>query len=215
MSSDATAIATTTSPAAPAATSTDSTDTNTIPTTTNDCLQDISLSAPSSLAESIQSSQSQQPLSCETHNNHDGFARNNITATSNSSSDCNDININSTKHDDSDTTDKAKTNSSYELKDETIYRLVDHSVGAIALDCGYQVAHQSSLDILTDVCCDYFKKISSLLRIAHDTEDWRDSESDFVDSLERVFHQINIPSAANLHQFICKMEAFKKHQQNA
>lgn len=101
---------------------------------------------------------------------------------------------------------------SYNIKDETVYKLVDHSVGAIALECGYHMAHQSSLDILTDVCCDYFKKIATLLRIAHDTEEWRDSESDFVDSLERVFHQINIPSAANLHQFICKMEAFKKHQ---
>lgn len=100
----------------------------------------------------------------------------------------------------------------YSLKDETIYKLIDHSVGAIALECGYHIAHQSSLDILTDVCCDYLKKIATSLRIACDTEDWRDSDSDFVDSLERVFHQINIPSAANLHQFVCKMEAIKKHQ---
>lgn len=99
-----------------------------------------------------------------------------------------------------------------QLKNETIYKLVDHSVGAIALECGYSITHQSSLDILTEVCCDYLKRISTLLRTAHDTEEWRDSNSDFVDSLERVFHQVNIPSAANLHQFVCKMQAIKKHQ---
>lgn len=100
----------------------------------------------------------------------------------------------------------------YKLKNETIYKLVDHSVGAIALECGYHIAHQSSLDILTDVCCDYFKRIATLLRTAYDTEEWRDVDSDFVDSLERVFHQINIPSAANLHQFVCKMQAIRRHQ---
>lgn len=105
-----------------------------------------------------------------------------------------------------------EANKYYALKDETIYRLVDHSVGNIALECGYHMAHQSSLDILTDVCCDYFKKIATLFRTSYDTEDLRDSNSDFVDSLERVFHQINIPSAANLHQFICKMQAIKRHQ---
>lgn len=105
-----------------------------------------------------------------------------------------------------------ETNNYCALKDETIFKLVDHSVGNIALECGYHVAHQSSLDILTDVCCDYFRKIATLFRTAHDTEDLRDSDSDFVDSLERVFHQVNIPSAANLHQFICKMEAIKRHQ---
>lgn len=105
-----------------------------------------------------------------------------------------------------------ETNKYYALKDETIYKLVDHSVGNIALECGYHVAHQSSLDILTDVCFDYCKKLATLFRTAHDTEDLRDSDSDFVDSLERVFHQVNIPSAANLHQFICKMQAIKRHQ---
>jgi len=100
----------------------------------------------------------------------------------------------------------------YRLKNETVYRVVDHAVGAIALECGYQVAHQSSLDILTDICCDYMKKVATLLRTAHETEDSRDTNSDFVDSLERVFHQINIPSAANLHQFVCKMQAIRRHQ---
>lgn len=103
-------------------------------------------------------------------------------------------------------------NKKCKLKKETIYKLVDHSVGAIAFECGYHIAQETSLDILTDVCCDYIKKIATLLRSAQDTEDWRDGESDFVDSLERVFHQINIPSAANLHQFICRMEAIKKHK---
>lgn len=100
----------------------------------------------------------------------------------------------------------------YSLKTETIYKLVDHSVGAIALECGYHIAHQCSLDILNDVCCDYLKRIATLLRTACDTEECRDSESDFVDSLERVFHQMSIPSAANLHQFICKMQAIRRHQ---
>lgn len=97
---------------------------------------------------------------------------------------------------------------------DTVNRLLSHSIGVIALDCGYHQAHQASLDILSDVCCDYIKKISSLLRVAVDTEDLRDPENDFVDSLERVFHQINIPSAANLHQFVCKMEAIKRHRDN-
>lgn len=99
------------------------------------------------------------------------------------------------------------------FKNETIYKLVDQSVGVIALDCGYHTAHQSSLDILTDVCCDYLSKIGTMLRTAYDTEEWRDSDSDFVDSLERVFHHVNTPSAANLHQFICKIQAIKRHQQ--
>lgn len=101
----------------------------------------------------------------------------------------------------------------YNFRNETIYKLVDHSVGAIAHDCGYHIAHQSSLDVLTDVCCDYFKKIATLLRTAHDTEELRDSNSDFVDALERVFHQVNVPSSANLHQFVCKIQAVKRYQQ--
>lgn len=108
---------------------------------------------------------------------------------------------------------KPNQSDGYDLKNETVFRLVNESIGSIALECGYHMAEQSSLDILTDVCCDYFKKITALLRIAQDTEDWRDSDSDFVDSLERVFYQINVPSAANLHQFICKMQAIKRHQQ--
>lgn len=99
------------------------------------------------------------------------------------------------------------------LKDETVYKMVDHSVGSITLECGYQFANQSSLDLLNDVCCDYIKKIATQFRMACDTEDWRDSDSDFVDSLERVFHQSNVSSAANLHQFICRMQAIKKHLQ--
>ena len=98
---------------------------------------------------------------------------------------------------------------------ETVNKLLAHSIGIITLDCGYHQAHQSSLDILSDVCCDYIRKISSLLRLAVDTEDWRDPECDFVDSLERVFHQVNIPSAANLHQFVCKMEAIKRHDRKS
>lgn len=107
---------------------------------------------------------------------------------------------------------QGETTKHYTLKDETIYKLVDHSVGNIALECGYHIAHQSSLDILTDVCCDYLRKIATLFRTSYDTENLRDSDNDFVDSLERVFHQINIPSAANLHQFVCKMQAIKRHQ---
>lgn len=101
----------------------------------------------------------------------------------------------------------------YELKNETVSRLLNQCVGSIALACGYHVADQESLYVLSDVCCDYLKKITTLLRIAQDTEDWRDGDSDFVDSLERVFYQINIPSAANLHQFIIKLQAIKRHQQ--
>lgn len=92
-----------------------------------------------------------------------------------------------------------------------VNQLVSSSVASIALDCGYHHASQFSLDVLTDVCSDYLKKIATLLRLAHDTEDLRDSENDFVDSLERVFHQINIPSAANLHQFICKLKILRRN----
>lgn len=98
----------------------------------------------------------------------------------------------------------------YKLKPETVHKLVDHSVGAIAFGCGYHIAHQASLDLLNDVCCDYLTRISTLLRLSHETEGLRDSDSDFVDSLERVFHQVNIPSIANLHQFICKLDAINK-----
>lgn len=109
---------------------------------------------------------------------------------------------------------RRKHSTQYKLKAETIYKLVDHSIGAIALDCGYHIVHQASLDLLNDVCCDYLTKISTLFRLSHETEDLRDSNSDFVDSLERVFHQINIPSIANLHQFICKLDAINKKCNN-
>lgn len=99
----------------------------------------------------------------------------------------------------------------YKLKYGTIAKLANHSVATIAYDCGYHLAHESCLEILGEVCCDYMTKISGLLKLTSDTEEWREGESDFVDSLERVFHQLNIPSAANLHQFICKLDAIKKH----
>jgi hypothetical protein len=101
------------------------------------------------------------------------------------------------------------------LTDKTVYKLLDRSIGMITLDCGYHLARRSSLDVLTEVCCDYIKKISSLLRNAVDTDDWRDSECDFVDPLERAFHQVNIPSAVNLHQFVCKIEAIRKHRSSS
>jgi len=97
------------------------------------------------------------------------------------------------------------------LKRGTVHKLLGLSVGLISLECGYHEAHQSSLEILNDVCCEYLKKIAISLRAAHDTAAWRD-ESDFVDDLERVFHQMNVPSSANLHQFICKLEAIKRHK---
>lgn len=100
----------------------------------------------------------------------------------------------------------------YELKNETVLGLVAHSISNITNDCGYQSSNQASLDILTDLCCDYIKKITTNLKFANETSDWRDSENDFVNSLERVFHQLNIPSAANLHQFICRIEAIRKYQ---
>lgn len=106
-----------------------------------------------------------------------------------------------------------ETGNDYTMNDKNfLHKVLNNSVGSIALGCGYHTAHQSSLDILNDVCQDYLTKICTLLRIAQDTENFRDSETDFVNSLERVFHQINIPSSANLHQFICKLDAIKKHQ---
>lgn len=98
------------------------------------------------------------------------------------------------------------------LKNATINRLVEYSVSSIALESGYQKAHQFSLEILTDVCCDYLKKMTSLLRLACESEDSRDTGNDFVDSLERVFHQMNIPSAAILHQYTCRIDAIRKHK---
>lgn len=100
-----------------------------------------------------------------------------------------------------------------DLRDETVHRLVEHSVKLIASECGYHKAHQFSVDVLTDVCCDYIKKITTSLSLSSENEDWRDSGSDFVNSLERVFHQMNIPSAANLHQFICRIDSIKKYKQ--
>lgn len=105
-----------------------------------------------------------------------------------------------------------KDTKSRRMKDETVFQLVNSAVGFISLECGYQLADQSSLDILNDVCCDYIRKISTSLKLVQETEEHRDSESDFVDSLERVFHQLHVPSVANLHQFICKMEAIKRHK---
>lgn len=104
------------------------------------------------------------------------------------------------------------TPSEYYLKNSTVYRLVEHSVSGIALECGYQKAHQFCLDVLTDVCYDYINKIATSLRFCHEVEEWRDNGSDFSDNLERVFHQMNIPSAANLHQFICRMDAIKRYR---
>ena len=101
----------------------------------------------------------------------------------------------------------------FDLRNERVHKLLDHSIGLIALECGYHMTTQSSLDTLNDICCEYLKKIAHLLRVAQDTESWRDSESDFVDNLERVFHQIHVSSSANLHQFICKMAAIRKHRQ--
>ena len=101
----------------------------------------------------------------------------------------------------------------FDLKNDSVHGLLNHSIGLITFECGYHMATQSSLDILDDVCCEYLRKISTLLRIAQDTEDWRDSENDFVDNLERVFHQAHVSSAANLHQFICKMAAIKRHRE--
>lgn len=97
------------------------------------------------------------------------------------------------------------------MTDENIYKLVDQSVGLIAKECGYHLAESASLEILTDVCCEYLRQLSTKLKTNLETEGWRDPNNDFVSSLERVFHQLNIPSAANLHQFISRMDAIKRH----
>lgn len=99
------------------------------------------------------------------------------------------------------------------LNESTVRNLMDSSIGVITSNCGYHAAQQSTLDILNDVCCDYIKKIANLLRVSIDTEDWRDEDSDFIDSMERVFHQMNVPSLAIIHQYVCKTRAIQRHKQ--
>lgn len=100
------------------------------------------------------------------------------------------------------------------ISQSAVFKLVEHSVSSISLNCGYKFATKASIDILTDVCCDYIQKITSTLRTVCDTSDLRNAECDFADELDRVFHQINVPSIANLYEFISRMNAIKKHMAN-
>ncbi|XP_046676176.1 STAGA complex 65 subunit gamma-like [Homalodisca vitripennis] len=87
-----------------------------------------------------------------------------------------------------------------ELGREVTKEILYKSVSTLCAHAGYDSGMQSSLQVLTDVAEDFFKKFTRLLRYAVDREDLY-GNSGFPDAMERVFHEMGLGSVTRLHDF--------------
>lgn len=90
-----------------------------------------------------------------------------------------------------------------DLPRDELIRQTRQAVVLTAHQLGYDDAKESALDLMTDVTGQYLQKLTQVLRQVTDTADLRPQEDsqDFVDSLDRAFHECRVPSLLELHRF--------------
>lgn len=87
-----------------------------------------------------------------------------------------------------------------ELSWTSCRQLLYQSVATVLAHAGFECAHESVLETLTDVASEYYYKFTRLLRSAADREA-RVGRTPFQDVMEQVFHEMGIGSVLSLQSF--------------
>ncbi|RWS04068.1 STAGA complex 65 subunit gamma-like protein [Dinothrombium tinctorium] len=88
------------------------------------------------------------------------------------------------------------------LSDDSIRQLLKRSIILILAHSGFEKTYESIVELLTDVCASFIKKICDLLRVESDTKHLK-SENDFADVIDRVLTEIGFPIAIIQHFESC------------
>ncbi|KAL7987433.1 hypothetical protein Chor_006352, partial [Crotalus horridus] len=87
-----------------------------------------------------------------------------------------------------------------ELSWTSCRQLLYQSIATILAHTGFECAHESVLETLTDIAHEYCLKFAKLLRCAVDREA-RLGQTPFPDVMEQVFHEVGIGSVLSLQRF--------------
>lgn len=87
-----------------------------------------------------------------------------------------------------------------ELSWASCRQLLYQAVATVLAHAGFQSAHESVLETLTDLVHEHYLRLSRLLRVAVDREA-RVGASPFPDVMEQVFHEVGIGSMLSLQGF--------------
>ncbi|XP_028414959.1 STAGA complex 65 subunit gamma-like [Dendronephthya gigantea] len=89
-----------------------------------------------------------------------------------------------------------------QLDNDSLRCLTYKAIAAICCHCGYESAHDLTLDVLSDVLADFLKRFTKLLRIALDAEASQ-RETRFPNVLEYVLQETGIGGLNALRQYWC------------
>ena len=87
-----------------------------------------------------------------------------------------------------------------ELDSDSLRCLTYKAIAAICCHCGYESAHDLTLDVLSDVLADFLKRFTKLLRIAVDAEASQ-RESRFPNALEYVLQETGMGGLNAIWQY--------------
>lgn len=87
-----------------------------------------------------------------------------------------------------------------ELSGPSCRQLLYQSVATVLAHAGFELAHESVLETLTDLVHEHYQRLTWLLRVAVDREAQLGA-TPFPDVVEQVFHEMGIGSVLALQRF--------------
>jgi hypothetical protein len=87
-----------------------------------------------------------------------------------------------------------------DMNEMAVKQLVRRALILIAVHYGYEITSESILDLLVDILCEYLLRMCQTIRSVSDSIALR-SSNDFIDVIDRVFHEMNVPNFESLRQY--------------
>jgi hypothetical protein len=87
-----------------------------------------------------------------------------------------------------------------DMNEMAVKQLVRRALILIAVHYGYENTSESILDLLVDILCEYLLRMCQTIRSVSDSIALR-SSNDFIDVIDRVFHEMNVPNFESLRQY--------------
>jgi len=91
-----------------------------------------------------------------------------------------------------------------------VKQLMRRALVLITVFYGYENTTESILDLLVDITCQYLLRMCQTIRSATDSVELR-SSNDFVDVIDRVFHDMNVPDFESLRQYDLDMRLYNQN----
>ena len=100
---------------------------------------------------------------------------------------------------------ETKKSNLFQMKDKNfnqkaIKQLLRRAVIVIAVFHGYDTTNQSVIDLLVDILSEYLCRLCETLRTTNDSLELM-SSNDFIDVMDRVFHDMNVSDFESLRQY--------------